>query len=702
MPIPLPTYEAWVNDPDATRCILIRLKGWVPNYNETIKAFRFNNTDYIALGYPFSPLTSFSISFYFSTSTDTTGIIDIILDGRDAADDGIVVYLEDNKVKAKVNNIGIATTNTYDDSIPHHVLVSWDGSFLSMNIDNGGEVVTPVAAVTTVTTTANAYLGARSFTSQIDKYTGDLWNVSITIDSSLEGYYRCDDQTGTTAKDSSGNNNDGTITAGDLGLFHTEFTWVHDTEVSFYVSSIPFSSSPDDSDPNKVFNPVLDGDITISYKVPFFEEGQTESGFGEIIFDNTDHTLDDWINYDFGGREFTILWGDPSWTMDDFLVKPLVKGLTATSSFEGNEIKFKVADKSELLNRSVTDDVVNDTTPPIPSSQGQNLPLTYGRPYQIEPICIDEVNNVYQWSQGASDSSTALTIYDLGVTPVAVTSITYASSQFELTANPEGKITIDANGVSDLVFLTTVADIVKDLVTNKGDTARRINAFTEIDSASFNQMNTDVPYTIATYISDKRNLLDELDWLLLPLGCFWYFDGDVMYLGRIEDPSLGTSIGDLDGTVITEINISPLNTKRWRTRIGYKKNWAVQDEGSLAASLVLASKQRLSTEFLVYAHENPSVKVNSLNAIDADILNTAIVDEADAITEATRQQNILENQCYAVDLELIGAPLTMLPGQIWTIYDYDYGFSAGRKVQIIEIEKNLLDGTMKVKGWFKI
>jgi hypothetical protein len=476
--------------------------------------------------------------------------------------------------------------------------------------------------------------------------------------------------------------------------------WTGAAESSFYISSAPFASSPDDADPDKVFNPVLDSSLTVKYAIPFFEEGQTESGFGEINIDNTDHSLDAWIDYDFGGRELLILWGDPAWTLDDFMVKPLIKGRTAKFSFEGNQIVIAAADKSELLNRPVSEALVTQPTyPNVAATVGQNLPLTYGRPSQIEPICIDSTNKIYQWSQGASDSSLAPTVYDSGVA-ISPSAINYSNSTVTVSGTPEGKITADANGVDGTTYLTTVADIVKDLVTNQGDSARRLNPSTEIDATSFSQMNTDVPYAIATYITEKQNLLDELDWLLLPLGCFWFFDGDVMHLGRIEDPSGATSLGNLDGTVITDINVSPLNTKRWRTRLGYLKNWSVSDENALAASLSVEVKQGLSTEYRIAVAENTSVKTNSLNAIDADILNTAIVNKTDAETEAARQQAILEQQCYAVELELIAAPLTMLPGQVWTVYDQDYGFSSGRKVQILELEKDLLENTMTLKGWF--
>jgi hypothetical protein len=681
----------------------MRVKGWNPSYAQAYKSYYFSGVgDYVTGTDTFNAASSYEILFHI-LSSDATAVTSTWFDARDGAGDGVRISTVNNTGVLTVdhNAVSLSTvTSDLHDGAHHYVQVLWDGANLTISIDGGAEVV-QTAVATAVSTTTNYRIGARNFTSPQDYAIGSLWDFKLVVGGATYTWFKMNESLGSTAYDYSTGANDAVITAVDLSVFHTETTFTQAGEQAFYLSTVPYASKANDVDPDKYFDPVLDDDLTITYGVPFFEDGRIESGFGDISITNVDHVLDQWMGYDFGGRELIILWGDPAWSLEDFLVKPLLIGKVASFQFEGDKIVIKAGDKSEILNRPVSEALVVDATPNVTNTIGQNLPLTYGRPFQIEPICIDSTDKIYQWSQGTSDNSVAPVVYDSGVSGVGHT-VDYANSKITLTGGaPAGKITIEANGVDGTTYLTTVADIVENLVTAQGDSTRRLSA-ADIDTASFAQINTDVPYEIATYIQEKQNLLDELDWLLLPLGCFWYFDHGVMFLGRIEDPSSGTPVGEINSSMTTEINVSPLNTRRWRTRLGYKRNWSVQEEGSLGAAVSLSDKQNLSTEYQLATYTDSSVKTTALNAIDAEPLNTALMIKADAEMEAQRQQTILGSQCYSVELSVVGAPLSILPGQVWTIYDDFYGLSAGKKIQILEIEKNLLDGTMTIKGWYKI
>ena len=160
-----------------TASTLPQKKGDPPNFG-TVKSGRalaFDGVvDYLTTGVTFSE-TSHTIALwvYMNNSGTDNNIIDI----RDANDDGILIQqLSDEKVRYHINDDILTTTSAYTTNWVR-IVCTYDGTtqklYANGNLDASG------AITETVATTANIFIGARSFTSRTNFFDGNLSDVQF-------------------------------------------------------------------------------------------------------------------------------------------------------------------------------------------------------------------------------------------------------------------------------------------------------------------------------------------------------------------------------------------------------------------------------------------------------------------------------------------------------------------------------------------
>jgi hypothetical protein len=135
----------------------------------------FNGTsDYIQLNDPFSH-TNHTIAAWVYVSNDANN--KIIFDNRDAGSDGLVFFSTGSEIiQHTFNNSTLASTSSYTDEWIYAV-GNYDGTTQRLYI-NGSQVASATTSQT-ISTTTNAIIGARSFSTKDNYFNGNLANVAI-------------------------------------------------------------------------------------------------------------------------------------------------------------------------------------------------------------------------------------------------------------------------------------------------------------------------------------------------------------------------------------------------------------------------------------------------------------------------------------------------------------------------------------------
>ncbi len=132
--------------------------------------------DFVATGTTFNHVNH-TISAWVNANI-TTSSDRIIFDARDSGSDGILLYIrgDNNKIGYQLNSTALTTSLAYD-AQDIHVIASYDGSTQKTYI-NGSLVASQSTSLTTSTTT-NAVIGARNFSSQASFFGGRINEVAV-------------------------------------------------------------------------------------------------------------------------------------------------------------------------------------------------------------------------------------------------------------------------------------------------------------------------------------------------------------------------------------------------------------------------------------------------------------------------------------------------------------------------------------------
>jgi hypothetical protein len=471
----------------------------------------------------------------------------------------------------------------------------------------------------------------------------------------------------------------------------------------FYISSHTYCTGPNDTPANIQFDVRLSGDMFFTRSIPFFDNGRGVDEYGSVQFTNIDSYFDLWQTYLWKGMRIKILFGDPNWPYANFTLQPILDGFIAERpSFTPEFTEFKIRDKLGKL-----DVPLQKTLLTSGEKKDEPSPLAFGMVRNIEPIQINDATLKYKWSTGTVDSIT--TVYDKGVVLAAYTADN-ANGELTLTNRPTGTVTLDGKGVkSGGVWLSKVGEITKFILNSVGITN------SEIDTDALSSIDTDKPYVIGNFITERVNVLDVLDKMYSSIGGFYFFDFfGIFTVGLIQDPSSLTSklditIGEIE---MNSCTVEPLNDVQWRTLLKYQRNWRVQKDGDLAGSITdpgypnKARVEWLKNEFRTSSHSDLSVVPQESGVYQYHLVNDPpeaeiLLDDATNVaTECQARQAILGTARFLVKLRAVSSPFKLLPGDCITIYFDRYGMEEGKKAQILKISYSLLNSISEIEVWF--
>lgn len=396
-------------------------------------------------------------------------------------------------------------------------------------------------------------------------------------------------------------------------------------ETTRYISSVPFVSATTDTPASTRYDPILMGNSAqIVERLSL--DGESSISFGDVMFDNIGGGHDSWLDDIWFNRAVNCYIGDPRWERADFRL--ILSGIMGDIASDDGILKIPLLDKLQRLNSPVTETKLGGST----NNKDEILPVCLGEPFNISPLLTDPATLEYQYHQGASER--IIEVRDFGV----VTSKTdnLAAGKFNLAASTSGRITATVQGDnSGSTYYNTVKKAVQRLVTAYGQVDNRFVAG-DLDSTNLIAFDTANPQAIGVYLEGGDNLLATCSALAKSVGAQLVMSSESkLQLIKIELPAPGTPFAITDAHVIGDsLDISERPPVVAAVKVGYCKNWTVQE--NLQTGIPGSHKDLFAKEWRSVVAENATTKTNYRLMAEPEQIDTLLIVEADATTEANR------------------------------------------------------------------
>lgn len=402
------------------------------------------------------------------------------------------------------------------------------------------------------------------------------------------------------------------------------------------LSNLPYTTKTTDTPASTSYLPIITGGINFRESVSI--EGSVSINYGEIEIDNTDGSYNNWLKYVFNNRTVSIFVGNPEWGYADFykVFTGIASGASAKSR---TSINIILGDLLQKLNYPISEDTFSGSL----SNDSRLQPVLLGECFNITPVSTNTTPNTLEYMIHKTSINGTIEVRDSGA-PVSIT--TTDNGKFTLDNSPVGTITCSAQGHKDGAnYYNKAPDIIKTILTSTsfGNTNNRLQ-LSEIDTSNFTTFASTYTYPTGVYCTNKENMLDICNKLALSIGCALVTTtAGTVRLIRIADPATVKAAGIVPHSTITDTNIildsvsiSDTPEVVGSVKIGYCKNWTVQNSG-LAAGLPTSSVEIFNSEWLTSALSNSTTLTNYKTTKEVEQSDTLLITSAAASSEASRK-----------------------------------------------------------------
>lgn len=291
-------------------------------------------------------------------------------------------------------------------------------------------------------------------------------------------------------------------------------------------------------------------------------------------------------------------------------------------------------------------------------------------------------------------------VRDNGVTVVYTADLTHG--KFTLAAQPVGAIRADVRGA---MFASAEIKTASAFVRFIFDQAGLSSGL--LDDAALDDFATECPQHLGMYITDARNVADvvaeigaTLDAHFLPsrAGAFRFW--------RLAAP-VGSAVRDVGANDIrlAEVEARAVSVPVYKLTMGYQRNWAVQDAGSLAGSVIPARRTAYSTEYLKLSTTASAVKTRHPLAVDLETIDTLFADVDPAVSQGHCQDEIDRRMAlygvirttYSATVSAMAMALNLLD-EVGVTYPR-FEFEAGENAVITGIEEQPSEDRVILELW---
>ena len=267
---------------------------------------------------------------------------------------------------------------------------------------------------------------------------------------------------------------------------------------------------------------------------------------------------------------------------------------------------------------------------------------------------------------------------------------------FRLGSTPAGTVTADVLGdASGAGYVNTTADILNRILV---DQAGFVAA--DIDAAAIAQMNVDQPGEVGIWRGlDADTVENVVAELLENAGAFGGFSRAGLFTcAVIKSPGTAAAAAVYTSEDIRSIEREPLPEPVepivWRTRVGYQKNYTVQND--VAAAVTAARRTFAAEAERISSKEDAAVLSRHILAREYGATGALFAQAADADTEAVRRLALWkpERGLYSV---VVPAPaLARDLGNEVTVAYNRFGFDAGVQAMVLGHHIDGSEVTLKV------
>jgi hypothetical protein len=410
-------------------------------------------------------------------------------------------------------------------------------------------------------------------------------------------------------------------------------------------------------------------------------------GVGEVIVDNSDGSLDSWLNDIADGKAITILIGDPSWPRSDFrkLFTGIIDHIEAPTH---DTLALIIRDRKERLNGPLQDSLYTNGVP---------KPLAFGFLKNIEPVLTNStLPSVYQSHDGAIYAVNAVRVNG---SPWAYTSNT-AAGTITLSNQATGRVTMDIIGArtqDGTRGLKRASEFLRWVLVRMGMTDADIDwdSMAALDA----KLDPDVD-NLGYYVNDRRNAVQAIDEVLASLGCYWSFGRTGQLKAWRLDAPTGTAALALGPD---DIHIDGLRPIAWeapwkRVRLGAVRNWTIQDRDGMYEGLPAETREYYGIEYPDGINEwVTTADAGHLGALSPGLIGTFLADQGGPEAQRLASLRSVQRRVYAVDIIAPSLPVEL--GTEVSITYPRFGFEGGANAIVIGIEESFSAGRVTLEVW---
>lgn len=460
-------------------------------------------------------------------------------------------------------------------------------------------------------------------------------------------------------------------------------------ETTLYYSAKGFTSKPSDTLANTHFPSRLVQSLRFSQSM--FGAGQlggrSSPAFGDIVLENNDGGLDYLTEYEVDGRSVQIKIGSPGLSYDDF-------GTILTAKGEGwvfgeDQVVLNIQDPTVNLDVQIQQTLYTSTAGDL---EGTPKPLCFGVVKNISPKLINPATLQYQVNDGAIESIDK--VYDGGVSTAV--SVNTSAGTFKLGSSPVYEITCDVTGA---VFTSTAAPkttgrILRHVLSTYGG----LSDPDDLVPADFSDLETDAPGTVGIYIPEPETVISVIDRLLIGVGGFYAYDTQGRFaVGVLKAPNVGSYVEQFDQTTILSLRRKPIPDEIapvvWRYRVGYERNWTIQNSG-LAGAVTDQRRAFLLEDYRVRTAEDAAIKNRNLLATEPPLVEALFASASVAQTEADRRLTLFGEKRALYEISVKAAGYDLRLDDLVRVTYPRYDLTAGKTVRVVGINTDAQANTL--------
>lgn len=434
--------------------------------------------------------------------------------------------------------------------------------------------------------------------------------------------------------------------------------------------------------------------------------GSSRVGFGELVLVNLDGGLDYLKDYGFDGQPLVVKVGDNTEAFSSFT--NVLTGTMEQVELTQGELRIRIRDRQAELAEPIQDNRYLGTGDLEGNSldvRGRPKPLIYGEVFNITPVPVFPLEQIYQVADNAIEDITA--VYDSGVLLTRVTpdytdaahllddahtpsagSFRVFEGYFRLNSRPAGLLTADAvEGAT--VADRSVAQVLKRMALKVGIDAG------DIDAGDVTDLDTSNDAPVGIYIDQEVTALQVMDEVAESIGAYFGFDQLGKFrMGRLNAPvnlpivtvDENTIIGDELERVVSRDAGRGIPT--YRVTLEYARNYTVQGLDQLAASVTDDRAAELSLLYRTVVAEDTDILLKHKLAPEL-ARRTLLTEIADAEAEAARLLTLYSTlrDVYEVTVRLDETVISALDiGVEVEIVYRRFGLSSGKSFIVIGLE----------------